>query len=103
MTEHAASGNPNTGAASRRWQLTRASLIESDQSTAEPAPAAGDSAHWREVSRLFDVHADFVYRVLLRLGVPRADAEDCVQDVFLVVAHRLSDYVERARSALGCL
>ena len=58
-------------------------------------PAQGDPAQLRELSRLFDVHADYVFRVLLRLGVPRADAEDCVQDVFLVVAHRLSDYVEK--------
>ena len=64
--------------------------------SAESAPElATEPAQLCELSRLFDLHADFVYRVLLRLGVPRADAEDCVQDVFLVVAHRLADYVEK--------
>lgn len=61
----------------------------------ESAQALPDAGDLRELSRLFDVHADYVFRVLLRLGVPRADAEDCVQEVFLVVAHRLADYVEK--------
>ena len=71
--------------------MSRATRRESDR-TAELAP---ESAQLAELSRLFDLHADFVFRVLLRLGVPRADAEDCVQDVFLVVAHRLADYEEK--------
>jgi RNA polymerase sigma-70 factor, ECF subfamily len=33
----------------------------------------------------------FVWRSLVRLGVPRADAEDAVQQVFLVAARRLGD------------
>ncbi|WP_437490361.1 sigma-70 family RNA polymerase sigma factor [Sorangium sp. So ce1014] len=36
-------------------------------------------------------HSAFVWRSLVRLGVPRADAEDAVQQVFLVVARRLGD------------
>lgn len=36
-------------------------------------------------------HSAFVWRSLVRLGVPRADAEDAVQHVFLVVARRLGD------------
>jgi len=72
--------------------VSRANRQESDESAPELPP---EPAQLRELSRLFDLHADFVYRVLLRLGVPRADAEDCVQDVFLVVAHRLADYVEK--------
>ena len=36
-------------------------------------------------------HSAFVWRSLLRLGVPRADAEDAVQQVFLVAARRLAD------------
>jgi RNA polymerase sigma-70 factor (ECF subfamily) len=71
--------------------VTIANPIERD----ETQPGAADGLPLRKLSELFDLHADFVYRVLLRLGVPRADAEDCVQDVFLVVAHRLADYSER--------
>jgi RNA polymerase sigma-70 factor, ECF subfamily len=56
----------------------------------EVAPAA---AH--EIARLFELHADFVQRALLRFGVPDADVEDALQEVFVVVANRLESYVER--------
>ncbi|WP_437970531.1 sigma-70 family RNA polymerase sigma factor [Sorangium sp. So ce260] len=36
-------------------------------------------------------HSAFVWRSLVRLGVARADAEDAVQQVFLVAARRLGD------------
>lgn len=75
--------------------MTRAKRSECTDSAPAPQPKAAQAAQLSELSRLFDLHADFVYRVLLRLGVPRGDAEDCVQDVFMVVAHRLSDYEER--------
>jgi RNA polymerase sigma-70 factor, ECF subfamily len=48
-----------------------------------------------QLSALFEAHADFVHRALLRFGVPTADVEDALQDVFLVVARRLDGYVER--------
>jgi RNA polymerase sigma-70 factor (ECF subfamily) len=37
-------------------------------------------------------HFDFVWRCLLRLGIPRPAAEDVAQDVFLVVRRRLADF-----------
>jgi RNA polymerase sigma-70 factor, ECF subfamily len=36
-------------------------------------------------------HFDFVWRNAVRLGVPRADADDAAQQVFLVAAGRLAD------------
>jgi RNA polymerase sigma-70 factor (ECF subfamily) len=44
---------------------------------------------------LFQAHGDFVQRALRRLGLSPADAEDGVQDVFLVVGRRLEGYEER--------
>jgi RNA polymerase sigma-70 factor, ECF subfamily len=41
-------------------------------------------------------HFGFVWRSLLRLGVPRPDAEDALQQVFLVASHKL-DAVEPGR------
>jgi RNA polymerase sigma-70 factor, ECF subfamily len=48
--------------------------------------------------QLFDEHAAFVWRSLRRLGVPEADVDDLLQEVFLVVYRRLADYEERARA-----
>jgi len=39
---------------------------------------------------LFNAHADFVYRALRGFGLPPADAEDAVQEVF-IVAYRRAD------------
>jgi len=44
---------------------------------------------------LFLAHASFVWRVLRRLGVPDADAEDALQEVFLVVHRKLPTYEDR--------
>ncbi|WP_437877438.1 RNA polymerase sigma factor [Sorangium sp. So ce513] len=43
------------------------------------------------LAALVTQHSAFVWRSLVRLGVPRADAEDAVQQVFLVAARRLGD------------
>jgi RNA polymerase sigma-70 factor (ECF subfamily) len=41
-------------------------------------------------------HAAFVWRVLRRLGVPEADAEDVTQEVFLVVLKKLENFAHRS-------
>jgi RNA polymerase sigma-70 factor (ECF subfamily) len=41
-------------------------------------------------------HVDFVWRSVRRLGVPEARADDAVQDVFVVVYRRLSDFEGRS-------
>jgi RNA polymerase sigma-70 factor (ECF subfamily) len=41
------------------------------------------------VRRLVTEHSGFVWRSLVRLGVPRSDAEDALQQVFLVAAGKL--------------
>ncbi len=44
---------------------------------------------------LYDAHVAFVWRNLRRLGVPDADVEDKVQEVFVVAHRRFSDFVDR--------
>lgn len=60
------------------------------------SPRAGDVASGparTDLARtLYDEHADFAYRCVRGLGVPEADAEDAVQEVFLVVHRRIADY-----------
>ena len=46
-----------------------------------------------DVASLHEAHADFVWRSLCRLGVREADADDMMQEVFVVVHRRLSTYV----------
>jgi len=41
---------------------------------------------------VFRDHHGFVWRSLFHLGLPRAQVDDAVQDVFLVVYRRLGDY-----------
>jgi RNA polymerase sigma-70 factor (ECF subfamily) len=48
-----------------------------------------------EFAELFHANAAFVWRVLRRLGVPDADVDDAVQEVFLVVHRKLARYEER--------
>jgi RNA polymerase sigma-70 factor (ECF subfamily) len=58
---------------------------------APPAEAKGAA----ELAGLYREHVAFVWRSLRRLGVRAADADDAVQEVFLVVARRLTAYEER--------
>jgi RNA polymerase sigma-70 factor, ECF subfamily len=59
----------------------------------EPVDRTEQSA---ELTRLFRTHVDFVWRVLRRFGLSAAEADDGVQEVFLVVHSKLSTYEERA-------
>ena len=47
---------------------------------------------------LFEEHGAFVCRSLRVLGVPEADLDDALQEVFLVVFQRMHDYEERGRA-----
>jgi RNA polymerase sigma-70 factor, ECF subfamily len=55
----------------------------------------GDARDALELAALYRSHAAFVWRGLHRLGVVGADADDALQEVFLVVARRLPEYTER--------
>jgi RNA polymerase sigma-70 factor (ECF subfamily) len=47
------------------------------------------------------LHFDFVWRLLCRLGVPRAEVDDAAQNVFIVVAQRLDEVsAEKERTFL---
>ncbi len=45
---------------------------------------------------LYDTHARFVWRVVLRLGVSADAVEDVIQEIFLVVHRRLADFEGRS-------
>ena len=50
------------------------------------------------VREAFEQHGAFVCRSLRYLGVPEADLDDLLQEVFLVVSKRLTDYEEKGRA-----
>jgi RNA polymerase sigma-70 factor (ECF subfamily) len=52
----------------------------------------------QNLESIYQLHADFVWRSLLRMGVDPNDAADAVQDVFLIVHEQLESF--EARSAL---
>lgn len=49
----------------------------------------------RAFRAVYDAHCAFVWRNLRRLGVSAADAEDKVQEVFVVAHRRWSEFVDR--------
>lgn len=66
--------------------LTGSSRLEAADEVAEPR--ARDD---RRVTAMVREHHAFVWRLLLRLGVPASGAEDVVQQVFLVAMRRVSE------------
>ncbi|MCB9636651.1 MAG: sigma-70 family RNA polymerase sigma factor [Sandaracinus sp.] len=50
------------------------------------------SARTLDVESVYDAHAAFAWNTLQRLGVPAVEAEDLLQEVFLVVHRRLGDF-----------
>ena len=64
----------------------------SKREQAVAGPAVGSAGLSPALADVYRDHFDFVWRSLLRLGVPSSQAEDVAQDVFLVVHRRLPDY-----------
>jgi RNA polymerase sigma-70 factor (ECF subfamily) len=62
-----------------------------------PLSLEGGEASRLDVLSIHEEHADFVWRTLQRLGVRDADVEDQLQEVFVVVHHRLHTFDESAR------
>ena len=51
------------------------------------------------LERIYEQHADFVYRNLRRLGVPSGDLGDAMQEVFLTVHRTLAEFEGRSSVA----
>lgn len=58
----------------------------------EPEASAPASATRPEFGQVYDEHVRFVWRTLRRLGVPDDDADDALQDVFLIVHRKLGEF-----------
>jgi RNA polymerase sigma-70 factor (ECF subfamily) len=60
-----------------------------------PDESSGPARPTVELDRVFRTHFAFVWRVLRRFGLSETEADDGVQEVFLVVAQKLETYEER--------
>jgi RNA polymerase sigma-70 factor (ECF subfamily) len=58
---------------------------------AGPAPQIAVKAEAMDLRALFEQHYASMWRLLRRLGVPAAQLDDAAQEVFWVLARRLSD------------
>jgi RNA polymerase sigma-70 factor (ECF subfamily) len=58
-----------------------------------PASVASPSSAEVDFGNLYDVHVDFVWRMLERLGVSHESLEDATQDVFLVIHRRITGFL----------
>jgi RNA polymerase sigma-70 factor (ECF subfamily) len=77
---------------------------QSEAAPAEEAPAKEtnvplSAAEDRRLRAMMTAHFNFIWRSLQRLGVPQADVDDCVQQVFLVASRRLSIIAEGSEQA----
>jgi RNA polymerase sigma-70 factor (ECF subfamily) len=60
-----------------------------------------DRARIQRFEAVLEEHFDFVWRSLRRLGVPASDLDDAAQEVFVVAARRLDDFMrDRERAFL---
>ena len=71
-----------------------------------PSPAGNTAQHPSDESRgaihagfeaVYESMLDYVWNVVCRMGVPQADAEDVVQEVFVTVYRRLGEFEGRAQ------
>jgi len=68
---------------------SRPSMVEDSRASDAPLPRAETQAAAPTLAELVEQHLDFVWRLLRRLGLSGADAEDATQQVLLVVADKL--------------
>ncbi len=58
----------------------------------EPTVVASETSAQRQ---LYESHADFVRRLVIRLGIPIADADDLVQETFIVAFRKWAEFEQR--------
>jgi RNA polymerase sigma-70 factor, ECF subfamily len=62
----------------------------------EASPPLAPHPHLARFPEIFQHHAQFLWRTLMNLGVPRHDAQDLCQEVMLTVHRRLPDFDGRS-------
>jgi RNA polymerase sigma-70 factor (ECF subfamily) len=73
-------------------EMTPVVPIDPAATASQGSQAAVESHPVPTFAEVYEAHVRFVWRTLRRLGVPNADCDDAVQDVFLIVYRRLPDF-----------
>jgi RNA polymerase sigma-70 factor, ECF subfamily len=94
--DHSNDGPPLFAVPMKSPLATEQPLALDGEAPLEPAPTAASCTQPSETSearmrRVFDENLEIVWRVLRRLGVAPAHADDAAQRVFIVLARRLGD------------
>lgn len=72
-------------------------IVEAERDAPADRPIPGDEATGPlDLVALYDAYAARVWRTALALGVDRADLDDAVQDVFMVIHRRAEDFAHRS-------
>lgn len=72
-------------------------IVEAERDApSEPPMVGADDASALDPVALYDAHAARVWRTALALGVERAELDDAVQDVFMVIHRRAGDFAHRS-------
>lgn len=58
--------------------------------------AKRDGSSPQDLARVYERHADFVWRIVRRMGIEDAAVEDVMHDVFVIVHRRLPEYDGRS-------
>ena len=59
---------------------------------------SGEVSERVDFDRVYESMVQYVWTVVCRMGVPRSDAEDVVQEVFVTVYRHLGDFEGRAQT-----
>ena len=76
--------------------VTRPAMALAPPRTQPSDAASSVSAERPSLSAIYTEHHAFVWRAVMRLGVPSDRVDDAVHDVFMVVARRLAEFEARA-------
>jgi RNA polymerase sigma-70 factor (ECF subfamily) len=72
-------------------EVSRTVTLSNRDVDEKPGPSAS-SAETPTVAEVYELHVDYVFRALRGFGVAPRNLDDAVQDVFVVVQRRLSDF-----------
>ncbi|MGC4064733.1 MAG: sigma factor [Polyangiaceae bacterium] len=95
MTDHPVSRHPPSLAARATYARSDVTELEVEPRTVSSTVLRPDAAA-QEVAKLYDEHYEFLCRAFFRLGINGSQIDDAIQDSFIVVFRRYSEFERRS-------